>query len=197
MSTSGWETDRGIQRRMSPKRKSAFNKGKESKFYVKSFISCINGLGCENKHCHQRIHGVFDPHQQAFYAKHPIEKQGIAACLYGLFGCCRFVDSGMCPYRHYTMIRPLTPQQMCEAALIVSRVFFKRATHLVQRPMVVWPLTEALYQQRIDIKKLLMPGTATHPLVMEKLKVLELLMTLRPHALWITKEGALYMIPMH
>ena len=167
----------------------------KSNLHARALISCINGLGCENKSCRRRVHGVFDPNQQAFFNACPLDKQGVAACLYGLFGYCPL--SHLCRYRHYTMIRPLTPEQIQDAVSVLVRSgALAREVNTLQKPMVVWPIAESLKQQRLQLSNLVPPGAATHPFVAGQLKVIERLMELKPMALWVTSFGGIYMTPI-
>lgn len=171
----------------------------KSKFHAVKLISCFHGLGCVNHACRERIHGVFDPYQAAMFAAQPVKKQGVAACVYGLFGLCAQYRKGTCRYRHYVMVRPLSPQQTADAIRVLaarvpnSSVVIRAISPV---PVVVWPLYESLKQRGLTVHDMAVPGTATHPFIANQLAVIERLLIARPLALWVTPNGSVYMLPL-
>lgn len=170
----------------------------KTKFHAVKLISCFHGLGCTNHSCRERVHGVFDPYQAAMFAAQPTKNQGVAACVYGLFGLCAQYRTGVCRYRHYVMVRPLSPQQTADA----MRVLMARDPNstvvrgISPLPVVVWPLYESLKQRGLTVRDMAIPGTATHPIIANQLAVIERLLIARPLALWVTPNGSVYMLPL-
>jgi hypothetical protein len=100
---------------MSQKSGRSFNEVNAGKNKSPLIRVCHYQDACKTDGC-SFIHGIWEPKQEARFLKTialnkdgPVE--GIVICAFGYVGSCAHYHDGMCGYRHFTAIHPLTDAQ--------------------------------------------------------------------------------------